>query len=142
MLTFRLAQEVAGPREAVFAAIADVTSGATWSPLVSGARREDSGPVGAGSRYQLSTRGTGRQSIEVAVFEPPALVTLRVGSAVMEVAHTYRLTPSAEGRTTVRHEVEAAFTRLGVLGAPILAPALWALLRLEARTLGRYFAPR
>ena len=142
MLTFRLAQEVAGSQEAVFAAIADVTSGATWSPLVSGARREDSGPVGLGSRYRLSTYGAGRQSVEVAAFEPPALVTLRVGSALVDVDHTYRLERGPGDRTVVRHEVRATFSRMGILASPVLAPALWVLLRLEARQLGRHLALR
>ncbi len=142
MVTFRLKHEVEGPLDAVFAAIADVTSGATWSPLVSGARREDTGPIGVGSRYRLSTLGSGEQSIQVAALEPPVSVTLLVTSVMVEVAHTYLLEAITVDRTAVRHTVEAAFSRAGIVGVPALVPALWVLLRLEARTLRRYFAAR
>ena len=138
MPRFRLKQSVGGTPDAVFQSIADVTSGATWPPTVRGATREDSGAIGEGSQFRLSVRGFGEQLVEVVTFEPPGSVVLRTKSSLLDVVHVYRLEPEGSDRTAVHHEVRATVSRVGMLAAPVLYPALWVGLRLEARALRRY----
>ena len=139
MPKFRLKQLVSEPAEKVFASVADVTTGATWPPTVRAASREDVGPIGAGSRFRLSTRGMGDQFVEVAAFEPPSLIVLRSETSSLILNHEYRIESGETNSAAVAHEVRVQFKGFGIAAAPVLLVFLWVGLRLEARALARYF---
>jgi len=108
--------------EAAFALIADFSRLPEWDPGAREARRLDSGPLRAGSRFEVQYGFLGRRlplRYEIWSFEPPRRVVLRGGSDAVRSTDEIHFAPR-EGGTRVTYEARLEPTGLGALADPLL----------------------
>lgn len=105
MPTLRLTQVIERPPAEVFSAIVDLESFPRWNPTTKSARKLTKGPIGEGTRFELTITGFGRTVQELRGFERDRRVTLVPHIEVLAGGHTFELRPE-NGGTRVDHELE------------------------------------
>lgn len=118
MATFDFRATSEKPADELLAFFSDMTNAKEWDPSITKAVRLDEGPVGLGSRFEVTLRAMGRDLVltyEITEHSPPGKVVLRAESSLFTSEDTITLTPVGEGRTEVRYEA-----RLSGKGAMVL----------------------
>jgi hypothetical protein len=109
---FVTAIESALPPEEAFAYMADFSNARVWDPSVSRADRVGSGPVGAGSAFDLVARFAGRDvdlRYEIVEYDPPRQVVLEARRPGFVSRDT--ITVEAAGRgSVVRYDALLEFS--------------------------------
>lgn len=122
MATFHFRATSEKPAQELFDFFADMTNAKSWDPSITKAVRLDDGPVGPGSRFEVTLGFMGRDLVltyELTSYGPPGKVVLRAESGVFVSEDTITITPVGEG--TVEVHYEASLSGKGV--AVVLDPA-------------------
>lgn len=118
MATFDFRATSEKPADELLAFFSDMTNAKGWDPSITKAVRLDDGPVGLGSRFEVTLRALGRDLVltyEITELRPPGKVVLRAESGLFVSEDTITLTPVGEGRTEVHYQA-----RLSGKGATVL----------------------
>jgi hypothetical protein len=121
MATFDFRATSEKPAEELLAFFADMTNAKGWDPSITKAVRLDDGPVGLGSRFEVTLRALGRDLVltyEITEHRPPGKVVLRAESGLFTSEDTITLTPVGEGRTEVHYQARLSGKGLTVLFDP------------------------
>ena len=92
--------DLALPPRGAFDLLADFAGTPEWDPGVVRARRLDPGPIGCGSRFEVTVRFLGRElplTYEIVTYEPPRRLVLRARSDSFESRDELHFTPRAGG---------------------------------------------
>ncbi len=118
MATFHFRAPSEKPAQELFDFFADMTNAKGWDPSITKAVRLDEGPVGLGSRFEVTLRAMGRDLVltyEVVTYGPPGKVVLRADSSLFVSEDTITITPIGESTVEVHYEA-----RLSGKGAAVL----------------------
>jgi len=128
------------PPRGAFDLLADFTGTPEWDPGVVRARRLDSGPIGCGSRFELTVRFLGRElplTYEIVTYAPPQRLVLRARSDSFESCDELHFTPRAGG-TRVSYEATLTLSGMARLADPLLQLAFDAIGRAAVEGLREY----
>jgi uncharacterized protein YndB with AHSA1/START domain len=101
----KLRQTIDRPAAEVFATVSDLTTFPRWNPTTKAARKLTDGPLGNGTRFEMSIRGFGKTLQELQEFSKDRQV--RLVPIDRRVAGGHRFILRAEGTATVvEHELE------------------------------------
>jgi hypothetical protein len=121
MATFDFRATSEKPAEELLGFFSDMTNAKGWDPSITKAVRLDDGPVGLGSRFEVTLRALGRDLVltyEITEHQPPGKVVLRAESGLFTSEDTITLTPVGEGRTEVHYQARLSGKGLTVLFDP------------------------
>jgi hypothetical protein len=125
------------PIEEAFAYLADFSHTAEWDPSVVAAENVTEGPVGPGSRFQVTVRfaATNLSLVyEIVEFEPPNRLVLEGGNESFRSIDEISFVPRGDG-TRVTYEARIELTGLRRLADPLLGLAFQRIGQLAARGL-------
>ena len=105
MPTLTLSQIIDRPVAEVFDAIADVDNLAKWNPTIKGSRKLSEGPVGNGTRFEMTIQGFGNVPQTLEEFERNKRARYVPHFRALAGGHRFLLTPQGS-RTQVDHELE------------------------------------
>lgn len=94
------------PPEEVFDFLADLRNEDEWNPDVKNVRLVTGEPIGAGSAFEETVRGTGTMLIRHTGFERPRRLTLVCESSRMDMGFGFDLTPADDGGTDLAVHAE------------------------------------
>jgi uncharacterized protein YndB with AHSA1/START domain len=105
MAIFTRTQTINKPVEDVFSTVIDVASFPTWNPTVRSARKLSEGPIGEGTRFEMTIKGYGSTCQVLREFQENRQV--RLVPEIKSLAGGHRFIFTAQGdRTRVDHELE------------------------------------
>ncbi len=110
------------PPDRAFAYMADFENARFWDPSVSEARREDDGPIRAGSAFHLVSRFAGRDVLlryTILSFEPPGRVVLEAEQPSFVSHDEITVEPEGEG-STVRYDARLEFQGIRKVLDPVM----------------------
>ena len=105
MAILKLSQVIERPSEAVFGAVIDAGSFASWNPTIKSSRQLTPGAPAEGSQFEWELRGFGKVRQELQEFERNVRVRIVPQMRSMSGGHRFSLTSVDEG-TRVEHELE------------------------------------
>lgn len=123
MPTVKLTQTIEKPAPNVFAVAADLASYPKWNPIAVSATKKTEGPLGAGSKFDLSARGFGRMEIEISEYDPPRRLKLTGRTGMGDMTHLMVITEQGQ-KTAVENTVESKAKGLGLLMLPVMGMML------------------
>jgi uncharacterized protein YndB with AHSA1/START domain len=119
MIRFEATVEIAGPRDDVFAYVADPARFAEWNSAV-----ESVAPLAPGRYLMRRVLPSGPAANELAMEAyPPAGLTLRTLNGPTPFVYRYTFEPVSAG-TRIRLEAEVELGRVGALLGPLAANAV------------------
>ena len=122
MVVLREELEVDEPVEGAFAFVGDFANSAIWDPGVAESRNVTGGPLGVGTRYDL-TVVFGKRSLpmtyEVTVFDPPHRVVLRGTGSTVNAVDDIRFEPTPRG-TKIRYTADLRLKGLMRVAEPLM----------------------
>src|SRR6478735_11942462 len=104
MATFHFRATSEKPAHELFDFFADMTNAKSWDPSITRAVRLDDGPVGLGSRFEVTLGAMGRDLVltyEIVEHGPPGKVGLRAESGIFVSEDTITITPVGDGKVEV-----------------------------------------
>ena len=104
MPTNTLSQTIATTPAEAFATITDLRTFPEWNPTIKAARKLDDGPIGEGTRFEMTIKGFGNQQLTLRRFEPDRQVDLVPTSKMFTGGHLFVLT-ATDGGTRIDHEL-------------------------------------
>ena len=123
--------EIAAAPRAVFALISDLRNEPRWKPDCRAVTKLDDGPIGLGTRYRASWKGSPELTVECVAFDPPRSWTNTNGGP-LSIRSTFTIAATATGSVlTSTFAVEPH--GLGQLMAPMF-------IRKMAREIPRHLA--
>jgi dehydrogenase/reductase SDR family member 12 len=110
--------------QAVFDYVADFSNAAEWDPTIDASRRLDAGPIGLGSRFEVTIRMGPvplRLVYEIVTYEPSARVVLATTSRVLRGRDDVRIERDGD-RTTILWDAQFGLAGPGRLLDPLIRP--------------------
>jgi len=107
---------------AAFAYVSDFSTTREWDPNVLDAERVGDGPIGAGSRFKLTTSFAGRRAsitYEISEHDPPRAVTFRGENATVLSVDRVTFEPIGAG-TRVTYDADLRFKGPLQIADPLL----------------------
>ena len=104
MPTNTLTQTIAATPAEVFATISDLRTFPDWNPTIKASRRLNDGPIGEGTRFEMTIKGFGNQQLTLRRFKQDQQVDLVPTSKMFSGGHLFILTET-DGGTRIDHEL-------------------------------------
>ncbi|MEO8476865.1 MAG: SRPBCC family protein [Actinomycetota bacterium] len=115
--------EVGAAPEAAFDYVADFSSAQEWDPGIPTARRLDAGPIGVGSRFELTSRFGGTEQLihyEISEFDRPRRVTFAGDGKNFRGTDTISFASDHADRTRVTYVADLGLKGVAALALPFL----------------------
>jgi carbon monoxide dehydrogenase subunit G len=125
--------EVAKPLQEVWDFVGDFANSAVWDPGVSSAKKITEGPIGVGTRYELTIDFNGNSqtmTYEVTAYSPPGHIRLRGVGKHVSASDDISLVQVSESATRIRYVANLRLKGFARIAEPFLAKDL--------RELGRH----